>query len=655
MHGLDFLRDLLVAFALGGVVVYALRSIKLPPIVGLLVAGALLGPHGFSLIRDPHRVEILAEIGVVLLLFTIGLEFSLGQLAKMWRVIVIGGGGQVALTIGVSALIASQLGITPKSRALFFGFLVALSSTAIVLRLLGSKGELTSPHGRLSLGVLLFQDLAIVPLVLLTPYLAGGAAGSGSLGLTLLKAAGIVIGVVIAARKLVPPLLYRVVKTRSRELFLTLLVVLCLGTAWVTSFVGLSLSLGAFLAGLAISESEYSHQALAEAMPFRDTFGSLFFLSIGMLMDAGFVLKNPVLVLGTVLVIMVVKFAAAALPLLVLGHPLRAGVQAAMSLAQIGEFAFVLAQSGVALGLLNPTEYQTFLAASVISLTVTPGMLKLAAVLAPRLSAEKRLVPWTRAPATATEDHAPLSDHVVIVGFGINGENLAHALTAVQMPFVVVELNPETVRRIRSGGIPVLYGDSTRAEILHLAGIQDARALVIAISDAAAVRATVGLARHECPDLHIVVRTRFVSEVDELKRLGADEVIPEEFETSIELFRRLLTHFAVPPSAIQQLTVSIRERSYGFLRAGDVAEDTWRPSIERMPVDELLVAPGSQVDGRSLGEVDLRRQTGLFVVAVRRGDSTIASPQADFVLLAGDAAVVVGDVDKARSHFAAPG
>jgi CPA2 family monovalent cation:H+ antiporter-2 len=346
-----FLKDLLIVFALGGVVVYALRPIKLPAIVGLLLAGAAMGPHGLSLVSDVHRVEVLAEIGVVLLLFTIGLEFSLAQLLKMWKTLLGGGGAQVVLCIAAVAAATFWRG-GGWGKPLFFGFLAALSSTAIVLRLLGERGQLGSPAGRIALGVLLFQDLCIVPLMLLTPYLAGRGTGASDLAITLLKAAAVVAGVLLAARWLIPPVLLRVVRTRSRELFLTLLLVLCLGTAWLTSLAGLSLALGAFLAGLAISESEYSHQAMAEAIPFRDAFGSLFFVSIGMLMDVVFVATNLPVVAAVVIAIIALKTVTAAAPALALGNALHVSLNAGLALAQVGEFAFVLSRAGLELDLI---------------------------------------------------------------------------------------------------------------------------------------------------------------------------------------------------------------------------------------------------------------------------------------------------------------
>jgi CPA2 family monovalent cation:H+ antiporter-2 len=556
-----FLKDLLIVFALGGVVVYALRTIKLPPIVGLLIAGAAMGPHGFSLVEDSHRVEVLAEVGVVLLLFTVGLEFSLGTLLKMWRMLVFGGGGQVLLCIGLVTLAVSVAG-EGLGRATFLGFLAALSSTAIVLRSFAERAQLGTPLGRIVLGVLLFQDLCIVPLMLVTPLLAGRGDAAHSLWLTLLQALGVVVLVVFFARRLVPPLLLRVVQTRSRELFLTFILVVCLGTAYVTSLAGLSLALGAFLAGLAVSESEYSHQALAEAIPFRDAFGSLFFVSIGMLMDVRFVAREPLLVLGVLFGLIFIKTLTAGLPALLLGFPLHISLNAGLALAQVGEFAFVLSRTGLELGLIDESMNQVFLAASVLSMLATPLLIYAGRELAKRLPHEGL------AGRAGIEEAEPLqaSDHVVIAGYGVNGQNLARALSSASIPYAIVEMNPETVRAARARGEPMHYGDCTRVAVLESLGIQRARMYVVAISDAASTRQTTSLSRSLNPKLDILVRTRFVAEVEELRGLGANEVIPEEFETSIEIFARVLHRFDVPKNLILDAVSRVRGGMYDMLR-----------------------------------------------------------------------------------------
>jgi len=639
----DFLKDLLIVFALGGIVVYALRAVKLPAIVGLLLAGAVMGPHGLSLLGDVHRVEVLAEIGVVLLLFTIGLEFSLAQLLRMWRPIVIGGAGQVLLCIAAVALATYWRGGLGKS--LFFGFLAALSSTAIVLRLLGERGQLSAPFGRISLAVLLFQDLCIVPLMLLTPLLAGKGSSGGDLAITLLKAAAVVVGVVLAARKLVPEILLRVVRTRSRELFLTLLLVLCLGTAWLTSLAGLSLALGAFLAGLAISESEYSHQALAEAVPFRDAFGSLFFVSIGMLMDVRFVIHHVPLVAAVVIALIAIKTLVAAVPTLLLGYPLQVAVQAGLGLAQVGEFAFVLSRSGLALGLIDDTEYQLFLSASVISMLLTPALLWAGRVAGARLpERSRRGAPQEAEPAGDTAEK--LEDHVIIAGYGVNGQNVARALGATGIPHAVLEMNPETVRTARERGEPIHYGDCTRIGVLEALGVTRARMFVVAISDATSTRQSVSVARTANPELYILVRTRFVSEIDELLKLGANEVVPEEFETSLEIFARVLHRFDVPRNVVLALVSQTRGDAYQMLRgANSPRQDAALElsALEGVQVERLLISDASPVANHSLAELDMRASTGASVIAIKRGTAVHSNPDAAFRVEPGDVLLVIGD------------
>jgi monovalent cation:H+ antiporter-2, CPA2 family len=638
----DFLSDLLVVFALGGLVVYALRAIKLPPIVGLLLAGAAMGPSGLSLVGDQGRVETLAEIGVVLLLFTIGIEFSMAQLLKMWRILLGGGLGQMVLTIGVVTLLGSFY-VEEWRQAVFLGFLASLSSTAIVLRLLGERAQLGSPIGRIALGILLLQDLCIVPLMLLTPFLAGHGTGASALFVTLGKAAVVVVGVVIGARWIVPPILLRVVRTRSRELFLTLILVLCLGTAWLTALAGLSLALGAFLAGLSISESEYSHQALAEAIPFRDAFGSLFFISIGMLLDVGFVAQHLGLVLLVVVVIVVLKTVGATLPALLLGYPLHTSLAAGLSLAQVGEFSFVLSRVGRERELIDGDGYQLFLSASVITMLITPALLYLGQRVSSNMRGRSGM---SSDPGESAEE---LSQHVIVAGYGVNGQNLTRALSATRVPYAILEMNPETVRAARGRGEPIHYGDCTRAPVLEGLGIARAKMYVVAISDAASTRQSVSLARSLNPNVYILVRTRFVAEMAELRKLGADEVIPEEFETSIEIFARVLHRFDVPRNVVLDLMSNIRTGMYEMLRTPNGGSHSTSTGADRMAgldVERLLVKDDAPVVGRSLSEIQLRNVTGASVLAVQRGEHLITNPPADFRLKSQDVLVLLGAEDQ---------
>jgi CPA2 family monovalent cation:H+ antiporter-2 len=467
------------------------------------------------------------------------------------------------------------------------------------------------------------------------------------LAITLAKAAAVVAGVLVAARWFVPPVLLRVVRTRSRELFLTLLLVLCLGTAWLTSLAGLSLALGAFLAGLAISESEYSHQALAEAIPFRDAFGSLFFVSIGMLMDVVFVARNLPLVAAVVVAIIVLKTLTAAAPALALGNALHVSLNAGLALAQIGEFAFVLSRVGVELDLIDAVEYQVFLSASVLTMVVTPALLYGGRKLAER-APDKRFETRGAAPLMDDAEHGQinLENHVVIAGYGVNGQNLARALSSAQIPYVVLEMNPETVRTARARGEPLHYGDCTRAAVLEFLGIERARMYVVAISDAASTRQSVSVARSMNPDVYILVRTRFVAEIEELRELGANQVIPEEFETSIEIFARVLHQFEVPRNVILDLVGEVRAGMYGMLRTPESVRGSAAVEMDELlgaEIERFKIKSESPAAGRTLAELELRPRTGASVIAIRRGDAVSTNPEATFRIETGDVLIVLGE------------
>src|SRR5213596_3656728 len=476
MEQLLVLRDLAVIFGASLVVVLVFHRLRLPALPGFIVAGVVLGPNALGFIPDVHRVEGLAEVGVILLLFTIGIEFSLSRLREMGRQVVVAGACQVGLTVAATAA-AAAAGTTRWQVALFLGFLAALSSTAIVLKLLTEKGDIDTPHGRLATGVLIFQDLCVVPMMLALPFLAGRAAGSAA-GLVVAfgKAALVVVGVLVAARTVVPRVLAEILKTRSRELFLIAVILVGTLTALGTEAVGASLALGAFLAGLVISESDYAHQAMAERLPFRDIFISLFFVAVGMLVQLDVVLAHPGL-----------TFAGG--PAL-LGYSARVALLAGLAVSQIGEFSFVLAREGRAAGLLPGGLYQSFLAIAVFTMILTPFLLQGGPDLLDRLDRVIRLdrvLPGLR-PQEVAPAAEPLADHVVIAGLGLNGRNLAAALRAIRVPYLIVELNPQTVRQARAQGEPAFYGDATREEILRALGVERARLFVVAISDPAATR-----------------------------------------------------------------------------------------------------------------------------------------------------------------------
>jgi CPA2 family monovalent cation:H+ antiporter-2 len=655
MEPLHFLRDLLIVFGVAAVVVYLFQRLRLPSVVGLLVAGAVIGPHGLSLIGETGHVRILAEIGVVVLLFAVGLEFSLPRLAGLGRLMARVGVPQVLICVAV-ALAATGWYLGDLRLALFVGMLLAMSSTAVVFKLLSDRGELASPQGNVAAAVLLFQDLLVIGCMVLLPLLAARGEEGPALGPTLALGASVVGLLLLAGRYVVPAVLFQVVRTHNRELFLMALVLLCLGSAALTAAMGWSLALGAFLAGLALSESAYATQTLAEVLPFRDTLASLFFISVGMLLDLGFLVSHGPLVLGTVLAIVVLKFLAGGLPTLLAGYPLRIAVLTGAALAQIGEFSFILAERGKALGMLEEEHYQTFLAAAVLTVTLTPLMIGSGPRLA-NLLARLPLPPGWHAgqgAVAATEETVSARNHVLIVGYGLNGRNLARVLQVVDIGHVVLELNPETVRQAQARGEPVYYGDCTRPAVLEHLGIRTARLLVLAISDPASTRRAVQLARSLHPGLHIIVRTRYLAEVEQLRRLGANTIIPEEFETSVEIFAQVMRAYAVPRNLILDLIERLRGDHYEVLR--DVQVPAMRVVLpyqhifEKMTIESCWIRTDSPVQDRTVAELNLRAVTGAMLMAVQRSGQLLLNPGPDLRFQANDIAILIGDrsqVDRA--------
>jgi K+:H+ antiporter len=653
MEDISVLRDIVVIFAVSIGVVFLFQKIHLPPIAGFLVAGTLVGPYGLNLISDREQVQVLAEVGVILLLFTIGLEFSLTQLKSSRALFLIAGPAQV---FGVLVLIMGGglvFGLSVKA-AIFWGMLLSLSSTAIVLRALAERRENDTLHGRSTIGVLIFQDLAVVPMMLVTPFLTDeGSDGMEQILLALVESLVLVVAVVIAARVIVPKLLEHIVRTRSRELFLLTVIVLGLGTAWLTSLVGLSLALGAFIAGLLISESEYSHQALAEVLPFRDSFNSLFFVSIGMLMDPRVLLEHPFLILTMVATVFIGKFLTGAGAVLAAGVPVRSAVLAGVALAQVGEFAFILAQEGLKVGILYRDTYNVFLAVSVLTMTITPIVIQWSPKIARRTEALQRLHQWFPGRIThrAEPSQLKLKDHVIIVGYGLNGRNLSKVLGEFEIPFVVLEIRGEVIQMELGTGVPFEYGDATNPTVLRHVQIEQAKVLVVATSDPFGARRMVQLARELNPTLHIVVRTRYLKELEELQQLGANEIIPEEFETSIEISSLVLQTYKLPQQIIMEKAEQIRREGYALLRRGELTELAHHlraGTLVDVEVETCRIDGDSPALGKSLGELAIRQRTGASVVALMRAGVTQSNPANKSVLEVGDVLALLGTIENIR-------
>jgi monovalent cation:H+ antiporter-2, CPA2 family len=643
--------DLLIVYALAIVVIFVCHRLGIPPIVGFILTGVLAGPQVLGLIKAVHEVEILAEIGVILLLFTIGIEFSFANLLQLRRSVLIGGPIQVAVTGLVFFLLARFTGLG-VGESVFIGFLVSLSSTAIVLKVLQSKAEVETPHGSTAMGVLIFQDIIIVPMMLFTPFLAGvGGSQVGGMFLEMLvKGLVIILLVIVSAKWVAPQVLYQITRTRDREIFLLAVLVLCFMVAWATAKAGLSLALGAFLAGLILSETEYSHQALGNILPFRDIFASIFFISIGMLLNVEFLLQEPLSIALIAALVLGAKALIAGAAALALGFPLRTTILVGLTLCQVGEFSFVLSKAGLAHNLLSTFNYQMFLDVSVLTMAVTPFVIAMAPRLADaamRLPLPSRLKIGSFLPVAP--DTAQKEDHLIIIGYGVTGRNVSRAARSAGIPFVITEMNPETVRVERQKGEPIYFGDATNPEILHFANIQAARIVVVAINDPAATRRITEQVRKLNRTAYIIVRTRYLTELQALFELGADEVIPEEFETSVEIFTRVLRKYLVPKSDIEKFIQEVRADSYRMLRGLPKGFDSLADLsyyLKDMEISTIRLEAGAPLAGKTLAQTELRKAHGITVLAVRRDSELVFNPEPDMELRADDVLIVLGAPDK---------
>jgi CPA2 family monovalent cation:H+ antiporter-2 len=657
MGHIPLLDELATIAALGVLVTLILARFQLPAVAGLLLAGALAGPSGFKLVTSMDAIHVLAELGVVLLLFTIGLEFSLSRLKEVFRQVALGGVLQVGLTTLAVAGAAVAFG-EPFGRGIFYGFIFALSSTAIVLRALTERRELDAPHGRFIVGTLIFQDLCVVPMVLVVPLL-GASAGdaeqaASSLAFALLKATGVVVGVIVVARVLVPRVLGWVDKAKAREIFLLAVLGLCIGTAWLTSLAGLSLALGAFLGGMVVADTEYGHRAMGDVMPLRDAFVSVFFVSLGMLFNAEVVMHAPLLVLGLTAAFIFGKGALATVAAVLMRFPARVAWLAGVGLAQFGEFGFVLAQLGQQSGVVDAQGLAPLLSAGILSMFLTPLMVRAA----PHVTAgEKLLAPLGRllgARGVEELDEQPGAEtpagHVVLVGYGVSGQLIGKALEACGTKYVALELNAETVRRARELGAPLYYGDATSPEALEHAHLAQAKALVLVMNDPSAMMRVVTTARRVAPHVPILLRSRYLKEKPELLALGAQDVVAEEVEGGLEMLARVLRWLQVPRNVIDARMREAREHTQTSERKPTVPRSTFGElrALADMKLESVSIEAGSTGAGRSAVDLDIRKRTGANVIAVQRGLSLLEQPDPRQPFEVGDVIFLAGSGDAVR-------
>ncbi|HEY8505106.1 MAG TPA: cation:proton antiporter [Gemmataceae bacterium] len=639
----ELLRDVVLIFLVAGGVLHVFHRLRLPAVVGLLTAGVIIGPHGIGILREGTEIDRLAELGILLLMFSIALDFTpdrLRELALAFGMGVV----QMLICIVVTAPFAAAF-VGRWAEAVFLGMVVAHTSSTLMLKLFLDRGEVHTPQLRLGLGISISQDLSIVPMLLTVPLLAGQDGGAADFGLALLKVAGVLAVALALARWVTPFWLDRVVRSRSRELFLIFLTIVCLGTAWATLAVGLSGALGAFLAGLAIAGSRYSHQTVAEVVPFRDLMVSLFFISIGMLLDVSVLAAYAVPAALIVLGVLVLKFFSGFLPVLAWGYPLRIATLVGLAMAQIGEFGFVLSHAGYAAGVISGERFQLFVLVAVLTMLANPFLVGAGG---PVYRALVRLA-WLRRLEERGPGEPPVGPpvpegHVVVAGYGLNGRTVVRALRSLGVPHVALDLDPETVREAQRRGEAVHFGDCTRAEVLRRAGLETARVYVVAISDRRATRQTIQVADHVNPGLHIVARTKYLTEIEVLRRLGANEVVAEEFETSLEILARVLHTFGVPRLKIEEIIRHFRGDTYEAFRgpAAPPDREVLRELLPALQIEVATVPPGSPGAGKSLRELDLRARTGATLLAVQRDGRMETVPPPDFRIQENDTVILAG-------------
>jgi CPA2 family monovalent cation:H+ antiporter-2 len=562
MDELTYLEDLLIILAVAVTVVVIFHKLRLPAIAGFIFSGALVGPQGLALINDAKHVNVLAEIGVALLLFGIGLELSLKKLKRFWRLVIAGGLLQVGLSIITAIAICQLFGLSGNA-SLFVGFIVALSSTAIVLRGMQERGEVDAPHGSLILGILVFQDLIVVPMMLVIPLLVGAELNLESFAVMTGKSLGIIAAVLVLAVLVLPRVLKTVAKTRQRRLFILSVFVVCLGTAWLVTHSGVSLAIGAFLAGLVVAGSEYRHQAMADMIAFREVFSSLFFISVGMLLLPAAIADNFGSIILLLAVILVGKAVIVFVATAILRMPLRACVIAALSLAQIGEFSFILLYEVRDTGLLNSSLGNNLLSVAILSMFVTPFAMSFGPKLATGLGRFDRLKRYVAVNSAeeASDIVCKMCDHVIVAGYGFAGRELARILHERKIPYIIIDANIEKVHEATARSQHAVYGDITSEEVLNQLGIETARELVLLINDPIAAEQTVRAARSLTSKLFITVRTAHLLDIEPLRRVGANEIIPAEREAAVQVATQVLRRCQLDSNAIEGHAVNIRGHS----------------------------------------------------------------------------------------------
>lgn len=634
-----FLVEVVAIVLAAAVVAYISQRVGLVPIVGFLLAGVLIGPSGLGLVTDPELIDAAAEIGVLLLLFTIGIEFSLDKLQKIQRLIFVGGGIQVGLTTALVAGACMAFGVGWRP-AVFTGFLVALSSTAIVTKLLGDRGETNTEVGQGAVGLLIFQDLAVILMVLLVPALGGGDVSGGELAWALGKAALIIVFVLVVARRVLPPVLEHVAQTCSPELFLLTIIAICFGTAYAVGLAGVSISLGAFLAGLVVSQSRFSEHALSEILPLQILFSATFFVSVGLLLDLGFVWDHLGLVVLALVTVTLLKFGTTFVAVRAVGRAMPAAAATGLWLAQVGEFSFVLERSGREAGLaplgMDDVGAPLFIAATVVSMALTP----VAAPYAGRLAQKLRGLSDAKepdAPAVEPEHFADLENHTIVAGYGDAAKKLVHVLEGSGVPFVVVTLSPLGAREAEADGLRVLRGDYAKQHILNAVGLDRAKLLVVPDDNPQMAHRVVSVARALAPTCRIVATAPTPADAEELVHAGADRVIAVELEAVIGLFDDILRHYRVDAEDILRHEETLRHGTYEAFDQEVMDTPAVRCELDGdcFSTRTVTIREGTRAAGQSLADLQLDERL-VHAIEVTRDGAVTNEPSGAFVLQPGD-------------------
>ena len=641
---LTILKNIVIIFALSTFVNYLFTKIKVPTILGYLLTGVLVGPSMLGIISSHDDIELIAEIGVVMLLFSIGLEFSLNHLLKIRKIVFLGGFLQLAFTVLVTLFIARGYDIDWRG-ALFIGFLTALSSTAVVLKILQERSELTSNYGRTVLGILIFQDLLLVPMLLFTPMLGGQVTDQGhQLVMLILKALFIIGFIYIGNKWLMPKLLHAIAMTRNQELFMMSILLICLSVALLTSELGMSLAFGAFLAGLMISDSQYSHSAFGNLVPLKDFFASFFFISIGILLNLDFVFDHAWLVVLTVIIVIFFKTLMASGTAFLLGHTFRGTIMVGFALSQVGEFSFILAKMGMDYAIISTFHYQLFIAVAVISMSFTPLLMQVSRPFS-------NLLLKLPLPGKLVEGIFPLPqvdipefrNHLVFIGKDSRALNLSVMAKQMNLPYISIVFDPDSVRKRQLKGEMVIYGDAINEPILQKAHTDKADIVVISIGNLITSMAVIDKVRNINPHAYIIVRAKKVEDIEELYNIGASKVLPEEFETSLELFDQVLAKLLIPRKEINSVIARIRDDNYGIFREKETRSDlSALKNYANIEITAVRVDDRSPVIGRSLVEMQFRNTFGVTIAALLRKKVLLDNPDPETIFEKGDLVYIMG-------------